>query len=335
MERTYKQLSLEERCTIARLHEDGQSIRQIAASLDRSASTVSRELKRNSGNKVGYKPAWADDQAWSRRWKGSRLARRPLLRKTVLNLLAMGWSPEQVAGRLALEHGGTLISHESIYRFIYAQIRRTNDFSWRLFLPRGKSVRGRRRRIPKGTWHIKNRVSIALRPTQVQKRIEPGHWEADLLLPRQKGPSVLVAHERVSRFTLLAKQQDKQALPLVNQIKTWFLALPPQLRRSLTQDNGSEFSQHHRLHSLGVDTFFCDPYSPWQKGSVENMNGRIRRFIPVGTDPNSFSNTDLQALAFSLNHTPRKCLGFKTPAEVFSSHLLHFKCESTRENFVE
>jgi len=333
MGQKYEQLSLEERCAIARLHEDGQSIRQIAASLGRSASTISRELKRNSGNKVGYKPAWADDQAWSRRWRGSRLARQSCLREFVLRHLAMGWSPEQISGRLALEKGCTVISHESIYRFIYAQIRRTNDFSWRLFLPRGKSVRGRRRRIPKMPWINKNRVSIALRPACINQRIEPGHWEADLLLPRQTGASVLVAHERASRFTFLAKQPDKQALPLVNQIKSWFSLLPPHLRRSLTQDNGSEFSQHQRLHSLGVHTYFCDPYSPWQKGSIENMNGRIRRFIPAGTDARSFSNNDLQALAFSLNHTPRKCLGFKTPAEVFSAHLLHFKCESTKANF--
>src|SRR3990167_1830364 len=132
----YAQLSLEDRCQIARLHAEGCSIRQIAANLDRAPSTVAREVKRNSGRKVGYKPAYANEQAAARRWKGSKLERKPELRQTVLARLAQGWSPEQVAGRLALENGATRVSHETIYRFIYAQIRRTNDSKWRLYLPR-------------------------------------------------------------------------------------------------------------------------------------------------------------------------------------------------------
>ena len=115
----------------------------------------------------------------------------------------------------------------------------------------------------------------------------------------------------------------------MDRIKRWFQALPPQLRRSLTQDNGPEFFQHHQLNPLGVKTYFCHPHSPWQKGGIENTNGRLRRYIPRGTDPDSFSDKDLNELASRLNHTPRKCLGFKTPAEAFSNQLLHFKCEST------
>ena len=241
----------------------------------------------------------------------------------------MGWSPEQVAGRLARETTSMRVSHETIYRFIYDQIRRTNDYSWRLYLPRAKSQRGWRQRPHHPMEHIKDRVSLRERPSYIDKRIQFGHWEADLLHPRKKGAAVLVDIERASRFTLLAKQPGKQAQPVVDRIKTWFSAMPEPMRRTLTQDNGPEFFLHHQLHELGVKTYFCDPHSPWQKGSVENMNGRLRRYIPLGTDPDSFSDNDLQSLATRINNTPRKCLGFKTPAEVFSSQLLHFKCEST------
>ena len=331
MGQQYEQLSLEERCAISRLHADGKSIRQIAASMDRSASTVSRELRRNSGSKIGYDPLYAAERSWARRWRGSRLGRQPDLQHAVLDRLAMGWSPQQVAGRLALEHGSTLISHESIYRFIDAQIRRTKDYSWRHYLPRGKSKRGRPRRPHHPMDHIKDRVSVAKRPSYIEKRCQLGHWEADLLHPRKSGAAILVVHERVSRLTLLAKQPGKHAQPVVDQIKNWFAAMPATLRRTLTQDNGPEFFLHHQLHALGVRTFFCAPHSPWQKGSVENINGRIRRYIPRGTDPESFSNDDLQALAAQMNNTPRKCLDYKTPIEVFLGALkpLHFKCEST------
>ena len=325
----YEQLSLEERCTIACLRADGHSIRQVAARLDRSASTISRELKRNTGTSVGYRPGYADEQSWARRWRGSRLARQPILRQFVLDRLAMGWSPEQVAGRLTRDNSSMRISHESIYRFIDAQIRRTNSFAWRHYLPQKKSKRGWfRRRHPLIT-RIKDRVSIDCRPHHVNNRRQCGHWEADLLHPRKSGAAILVAQERSTRYTLLARQSGKHAQPIIDSIKMWFAALPPQLRRSLTQDNGPEFSLHHQLHPIGVKTYFCHPHSPWQKGGIENTNGRIRRYIPLGTDPDSFSQTDLQDLADRLNNTPRKCLGFKTPAEAFSTQLLHLKREST------
>ena len=149
MGRGYKQLSLEDRCEIARLQAAGRSIRQIAAALDRPPSTISRELKRNCGRHVGYKPSYAQEQTRARRWSGSRLEREPDLRRAVLERLTRGWSPEQVAGRLARQAGRNVISYESIYRFIYAQIARTKDYRWRHYLPRGKSKRGLRgRRAP-------------------------------------------------------------------------------------------------------------------------------------------------------------------------------------------
>jgi IS30 family transposase len=327
----YKHLSLEERYTIARLYTDGQSIRKIAAGLDRTASSVSREINRNAGVKVGYKPVYADDRAWARRWRGSKLVRQPDLRRYVLDRLAMGWSPEQVAGRLTLENSILRISHESIYRFIYSQLARTKDYTWRHYLPRAKSKRGWGRQPILPARHIKYRVSITDRPTDVDDRTKIGHWETDLLHPRKSGAAVLVAIERSSRYVLLAKQAGKQATPIADQLISWFDPMPDSARQSLTQDNGPEFAQHYRLNTFGIKTYFCHPHHPWQKGSVENMNGRIRRYIPLGTDPNSFSNANLQSLAQHLNNTPRKCLGFKTPSEVFLPQIkpLRFKCEST------
>lgn len=333
MGRCYDQFTLEERCTIACLREGGQSIRQIAAALGRAPSSVSRELKRNTGygEAAAYKPAQADDTAWSRRWRGSRLERDELLRNLVLDHLASGWSPEQIAGRMKLEASPHAISHESIYRFVHAQIKRTKDYRWRHFLPRGKSKRGRLPAPHSPFKSIKNRVSIHQRPKSVMARKSLGHWEADLLHPRKSGPAILVASERKSRFTLLAKLSGKHAGPVADQLAQWLAPLPKNRRRSVTQDNGTEFANHHKLNQINIRTYFCDPHKPWQKGSVENTNGRIRRFIPRGTDPDSFSNDDLQTLAKCLNNTPRKCLGYKTPAELFllNNQVLHFKCEST------
>jgi len=331
MGKRYKQFSLEERCELARLRADGRSIRQISAALGRAASSVSREIRRNSGAQVGYKPVHADELNWARRWRGSRLARQPVLYELVMSKLVMGWSPEQIAGRLTQEHSAIRVSHESIYRFIYAQIDRTNDYTWRRFLPRAKSRRGWFRRPRKQASSIKDRVSIEQRPPYIDKRRQPGHWETDLIMLSDKKHNLLVAQERCSRFTFIAKQNGKFAQPTIDHLKDWLVPLPPSLRRTLTQDNGSEFSLHHQLNPIGIKTFFCDPHSPWQKGGVENMNGRIRRFIPLKTKPDSFSAFDVRHLAHILNATPRKCLGFKTPNEVFSRqfHLLHLECEST------
>ena len=331
MERSYTHFTLEERCAIARLREDGQSCRQIAAALDRAPSSIAREIRRNTGHgeTAAYKPAYANDRAWSRRWRGSRLERNHELRTLVLGLLAT-WSPEQIAGRLKLEAGLPTISHESIYRFIHAQIRRTKDYSWRHFLPRAKAKRGLRP-AHNPLKSIKNRVSIHQRPKSVMARKRFGHWEADLLHPQKSGAAILVASERKSRYTLLAKLNGKHAEPVADQLTQWLAPMPANRKRSVTNDNGPEFFCHHKLNQIDIKTFFCDPHKPWQKGSVENINGRIRRFIPRGTNPDSFSNQDLQNLAALLNNTPRKCLGFKTPAEIFSGqqHVLHFKCEST------
>lgn len=327
----YRQLSLEERCTIAQLREAGQTIRQIAATLDRQPSTISRELKRNAGRRVGYRPSYAQQQTRARRWSGSRLERDDALRDEVLDHLRLGWSPEQIAGRLARAAGRAIISYESIYRFIYAQLRRTNDGAWRHYLPRAKAKRGwRGKRGGSSAKLMPHRRPIGERPGEVGTRQTTGHWEADYMLFATCGQNIIVAHERASRLTLLARTPNRQA-PVTAKALTGLLApLPQGLRSTITFDNGTEFALHYRLHQqLGVETFFCDTHSPWQKGGIENAIGRLRRYLPRSINLDRLTGDQLDALVRNYNHTPRKCLDFQTPAEAISIHLLHFECEST------
>jgi IS30 family transposase len=330
MRRSYRHFSLEERCELAQCRAAGQSIRQIAAALDRAPSSISRELKRNGGRQARYRPGYAAEQAKARRWRGSKLLRNPDLQALVLDRLKKGWSPQQVAGRLKREHGRCLISHESIYRFIAAQIARTKNYAWRLYLPRAKSRRGwRGRKGGSPALHIKGRIPIALRPDQAANRANPGHWEADLMLFRTYGQAVLTLHERSSRILAIRRQPSKHAAPVAAAIQTLLASLPSKLRQTITFDNGTEFAQHTNLtQTLGIQTFFCEPHAPWQKGGIENAIGRLRRTLPRKTDLATLSQNQIRNLARQYNHTPRKCLDFQTPAEVFLQ-VLHFECDST------
>ena len=238
-----------------------------------------------SGAQIGYKPAMPRSRprpALDGLAPGSQCPTR----EHVLGRLKRGWSPEQVAGWLAPQQGRHTISHETIYRFIYAQIRRTKDYSWRHYLPRAKAKRGRRgkrRRLLRR--FIKGRVSLAQRPPERQRRDAPGHWEADLMLFASPGQAILVAHERTSRLLLSAKQPAKPPHPAADQ--------PARLvrRRSPATAQHHHLRQRHRVRPashnwrpLGIETFFCDPHSPWQKGGIENAIGRLRRFLPRKTD---------------------------------------------------
>ena len=326
MGRHYDQLGLGERIEIYRLHAGGISQRKIAAALGRSPSTISLELGRNSKpTKVwpgGYDPVRAQQLAERRRrWDGRfKLARQPDLRRLVENGLAMGCSPEQIAGRLTLEHGHTRISHESIYRYIYHRSAQ-KDYLHRL-LPHRKSRRGRRGRGGGSSIKlIKHRLPISERPATAADRTQPGHWEADYMLFAKYGQNVLVLHERHTRFTIIDKPANRKAVLTAGRISRKLKRLPKTLRQSISFDNGPEFAEHHRLRktrSLGIATFFCDPHSPWQKGGVENTIGRLRRMMPRKTDLRSVSHAKLAAYAQRLNNTPRKCLGFRTPADAFA-----------------
>jgi IS30 family transposase len=254
-----------------------------------------------------------------RRWDGRfKLARQTDLRNCVGKSLAMGHSPEQIAGRLALEHGRVIISHESIYRFIYHRTAQ-KDY-WHRLLPRHKLKRGHRGR-PGGSpaSFIKHRRSITERPAEVEGRQVPGHWEADFMLFARYGQGLLVLHERQTRFSIVQHPVDRKAVLTARTIARQLGKLPQAMRKTISFDNGTEFAEHHRLHkTLGVQTFFCDPHSPWQKGGVENSIGLLRRSLPRKTDLKFITATALKRHVQRLNNTPRKCLDFKTPAEAFS-----------------
>jgi IS30 family transposase len=327
MGQRYRQLCVEERCEIARLSAKGRSIRQIAAALDRAPSSVAREVKRNGG--VGYRPAFAQQQAQARRWSGSKLDRNISLREIVLNQLASGWSPEQIAGRSRRE-GTTSIGVETIYRFIYAQISRHNDFSWRHYLPRAKAKRGwRGRKGGSAALHMSQRVSMTERPADVLDRSTAGHWEADLMAFSRYNQNILILHERTSRALLGARLPSKQAAPVSAALRAALEPLPQPLRQTVTFDNGTEFARHYELKAIGTSTYFCDPHAPWQKGGIENAIGRMRRLLPRKTDLATLHDNHFLALIARYNTTPRKCLDWATPAEAFSAQLLHFKREST------
>jgi IS30 family transposase len=324
MGQCYGQLSLDERIEIYRLRVAGESMQAIARTLERHVSTVSRELGRNSQPSRawagGYEPVRAHQLAERRRRWDSRfkLARQTDLRNCVGKGLAMGHSPEQIAGRLALQHGRVIISHESIYRFIYHRTAQ-KDY-WHRLLPRHKLRRGRRGR-PGGSSasFIKQRRSITERPAEVEDRGTPGHWEADFMLFARYGQGLLVLHERQTRFSIVQQTIDRKAVLTARTIAHQLGKLPQAMRKTISFDNGTEFAEHHRLHKiLGVQTFFCDPHSPWQKGGVENSIGRLRRPLPRKTDLKLLTPAALQRHVQRLNDTPRKCLDFKTPAEAFS-----------------
>ena len=315
---------------MARLRAAGRSVRQIAAGLDRSPSTVARELRRNGSKTQGYRPSYAQQQASARRWRGSRLDRDPLLREQVLARLGQGWSPQQVSGRFALESGGTVISHETIYRFIYAQLARAKNYNWRHYLPRAKSKRGwRGRKGGSPASFIAHRRPLSQRTEEADDRTSPGHWEArpDALRQPWAGPS----GDAGAAFPPAGRRQGAgqgggTSRPSHGRAAGPF---PAPLAPYGGLCNGTEFARHYQLHELGVQTFFCNVRSPWQKGGVENRIGRLRRFLPRRTDLSTLPDLRLAQLAEADNNTPRRCLGYLTPAEIYSNQVLHLKCEST------
>ena len=251
-----------------------------------------------------------------RRERAALLERDERLERFVVDRLTEGWSPEQIAGWLKADNEPGLrgLGTETIYRFIYGARQRPAKL-WKL-LPRGKARRGRRKRRETKS-AITDRRSIHERPEAVQNREKLGDWEADLMFCRRTQP-VLVLHERTSRLTLAAKLAGKSAAETAATLMAIFKRLAPELKGSITFDNGSEFARHGLLASVsGMTTWFCDAYASWQKGSVENTNGRLRRQLPRHLDLDTLSQADLQEIVLSLNLTPRKCLNYLTPIQVF------------------
>ncbi len=319
MGKHYDRLDIDERYEIFRLFESDKSIREISRSIGRSPSTISREIRRNALPRGGFKPGSADRIALSRRRRLSRIERLSPLRTYVGDRLAMGWSPEQIAGRLRLEGSKHSVAVETIYRYIYR---------WRMkpeklykFLARAKASRGRRyfkrRREP-----IEGRKSIHERPPAVALRDEFGHWEGDLMQFRTQRGNLLTVCERKTRFVLTAPLKTKTAVETSRAIIDILRCLPRVARKTMTFDNGGEFSRHRNLEqALDIDTYFCDPHAPWQRGMIENTNGILRRDMPRKTDIKNYTAQDISDITWAVNSTPRKCLGYKTPAEAFLENI--------------
>ena len=320
MGRRHDQLTLEERHALFRLHAAGTALGVIADRLGRHRSTIYRELGRNRRADGSYLPETAQRFAWARRLRGSKLERRSQLGELVRDRLAMGWSPEQIAGRLRRQAAQHRISHESIYRWIYGPIGRRERLH--RYLARAKPRRGRRPRAGRREPAILNRTPIHWRPAKASCRTEFGHWEADLMHFRRQRDALLTLQERKTRITLGGRLASKQAEPTMDQIVAKLAVLPKRARRSATFDNGGEWARHERLRAeLAMRTYFCDPHSPWQRGGIENANGVLRRDVPRHATLSDYRDHDLDALLWAFNTTPRKCLAFQTPLEAFALQL--------------
>lgn len=324
--RTFHQLTLEEREKLYGWQKEGLSLRKIAGKLGRSHTSLSRELRRNAKYGNAYIPCRAQKKAEKRLLRQRRKAplKSSLVYLYVREHLRLGWNPEQIAGRLSLDHPKETIDDETIYRYIYQKdwyVKR--EKLWQYLTLR------RRRRMNKGGRHVKRdsripeAVSIDKRPKIVEKRKQVGHWESDNVIGKQTDKTVLsTTVERVLKVTMLSKLEAKTADAKEKALFTRMAVLPKILRKTMTVDNGSENANHKEIrNSLGMDVYFCHAYHSWEKGTNENTNGRLRRYIPKGISIDTISEKEVAAIEWQLNTTPRKCLGFKTPYEALREYL--------------
>ncbi len=315
---SYTHFSQEERCVLAAYIHEGLSLRAAARRLNRSVGAVSMEIARSSpdGSRERYDAFAAHLGSRMKKWDANR--RNPMkdeeLQTYVRAQLKEGWSPEVIAGRLKDEHGEAVVSHEAIYQWAYKA-----DLVGQL--PRGKPRRHRKRwrlKASRGTQGLRIVPRIEERPKAVSSRRRFGDWEGDSMLGRRKkGAIISVQQERRSRFVLFTKCADKSARQTKRAVVKRLKTVSAPIRRTLTLDRGTENAEYR---SFGLPVFFCDPYSSWQKGSVENVIGLLRRYLPKGLDLGTVTPRHLKILQDKLNNRPRKCLGFKTPSEVLSSH---------------
>ncbi len=321
--RSKSALTLAEREEISRGVVAGNSIRSIAGSLGRAPSTISRELRRNGGL-AGYRASAADQAAWDRaaRPKICKLVQNRALAHLVASKLHREWSPEQIAGWLKRTYPDDAtyqVSHETIYRSLFIQARGALRKELMGHLRRTRAMRRSRHHTQKTGTHgrLVDAVSISERPASADDRAVPGHWEGDLLFG-SKNSQIATLVERQSRYVMLAKVDGKDTETVVNALIKHAQKLPPELYQSLTWDRGKEMADHQRFTlATDIKVYFCDPQSPWQRGSNENTNGLLRQYLPKGIDLASYSQPKLNAIARRLNERPRKTLNFETPAERF------------------
>jgi IS30 family transposase len=316
-----------EREEISRGVAADQSCRQIAARLGRTPSTVSRELARNGG-RHRYRAQAADAAAFRRgqRPKAAKLVTQPRLRAVVEAKLALRWSPEQIAGWLPLAYPGDAVmrvSHETIYLSLFVQSRGALRRELQRCLRTGRAMRfPRGKRLPQGRGQLRDTLHISQRPAEAADRSVPGHWEGDLVLGKRPS-AVGTLVERHSRYVTLFPLPDGfRAERMRPALTSAVLRLPQQLRRSLTWDHGKEMAEHLQFSiDSGVQVYFCDPRSPWQRGSNENTNGLLRQYLPKGADLRRLDQAALDAIAAELNGRPRQTLGFRTPSQVLAEAL--------------
>jgi len=314
---TYTHLTKEERDKLAILRSRGWKLREISEKIGRSIGTLSRELKRNTAHGA-YLPHKAQERAEKREAEEHKCKRLKTyaLQHDIERQVMEGWSPEIIAGRLKKENGDrAVISHEAIYQWVYASAPHLIGYLPRAHkerYPKHYSSRGKGLKIP-------DRVSIKDRPQEVSTRKEPGNWEADLMVSQTSRKALQVCAERTSRLTRIKKLENKTAAQSREALESILGVYPKPLRRSITYDNGPENIEHGKLNAaIGTRSYFCEPYHSWEKGTVENTNGLIRRFLPKKTDFAKISEERIAEIELWLNSRPRKCLGFRTPAEVFN-----------------
>jgi IS30 family transposase len=317
-------LTLAEREEISRAVAEGQSMRSIAAQLGRAPSTVSREIRRHGGQ-ADYRATEADHAAWDRalRPKRCKLAEDRALARIVADKLRLLWSPEQIAGWLKPTYPrdqSHRVSHETIYRSLFIQARGALKKELLQHLRRTRGMRRSRHHTQKTDVHgqIVGAVSISERPACAEDRAVPGHWEGDLMFGAHNS-QIATLVERRTRYVMLAKVASKDTDTVVDALIKNTRKLPQELYQSLTWDRGKEMAGHQRFTlATDIQVYFCDPRSPWQRGSNENTNGLLRQYLPKGIDISSYSQAKLNAVARQLNERPRKTLGYQTPAEMFS-----------------
>jgi IS30 family transposase len=320
-------LSVDEREEISRGLAAGESLRTIALRLGRAPSTISREVGRNGGRRR-YRALVADRAAWTRacRPKQTKLSRWPGLRAMAEDKLELCWSPEQVAGWLRRRFPtGTVmhVSHETIYRSLFVQGRGDLRHELTRHLRTGRAMRRPAgARLPDGRGLRPNTLNISQRPAEAVDRAVPGHWEGDLIFGRGMSP-VATLVERSTRYLMLVGLPDGHRAELVaHALAAAITTLPRQLTRSLTWDQGHEMADHARFTiDTGIAVYFCDPKSPWQRGSNENTNGLLRQYLPRHVSLRDYSQDDLDDIAAELNGRPRQTLGFKTPSEALNEVL--------------
>jgi len=324
----YKQLQPEDRITIASMSQQRLSIRAMARMLNRAPSTISREIARNAATDASYGSHVAQQSCAARRRAGraeSKLDVNSLAWLRVLALLNWKWSPQQISGTLKLVFPNDRkrhVSHETIYTAIYAQPRGELRRQLIACLRQGNSTRMPRSRGNDRRGQITDMLSIHVRPPEVDDRVMPGHWEGDFIKGEGNKSSVGVLVERSSRLVLLAKMQDATAASALAGFSAKLNSIAEPMRQSLTYDQGKEMARHADLSAqTGVNIYFCDPHSPWQRGTCENTNGLIRQYLPKGTDLSVYSQEELDIIADSLNNRPRATHGFQTPLTVFAHKL--------------